>query len=59
MKISFIKIGQKVKQESGTQIMEVIGFDPGLIENVITQWEDETGNILTAKFKQDQLELVD
>jgi uncharacterized protein YodC (DUF2158 family) len=55
METSFLKIGQKVKQESGTQVMEVIGFDPGFIENVITQWEDESGNILTAKFKQDQL----
>lgn len=53
-----LKIGQKVKQEFGSQIMEVIGFEPDFVENVITQWEDENGNIVTAKFMQDQLEIV-
>lgn len=50
-----LKIGQKVKQEFGTQEMEVIGFEPEFIENVITQWEDETGTIITAKFMESQL----
>lgn len=50
------QIGQKVQQEFGTQIMEVIGFDTELIENVITQWEDDTGNVITAKFMESQLE---
>jgi hypothetical protein len=59
MKTFFLKIGQKVKQEFGSQIMEVTGFEPDLIENVITQWEDETGNIITGKFMQDQLKHIE
>ena len=54
-----LKIGQKVKQEFGTQIMEVIGFEPELVENVITQWEDEAGTLITAKFMEGQLVAVD
>lgn len=54
-----MQIGQRVQQGEGTQIMEVIGFEPDLIENVITQWEDENGNTVTAKFKEDQLEVVE
>ncbi|WP_290848368.1 hypothetical protein [Flavobacterium sp.] len=53
-----LKKGQKVKQEFGTQTMEVIGFEPDLIENVITQWEDDQGTIVTAKFMESQLEIV-
>lgn len=49
------KSGQNVRQEFGTQIMKVIGFEPELIENVITQWEDEEGSIITGKFIGDQL----
>lgn len=44
------KKGQNVKQEFGGPIMTVIGFEPELIENIITQWEDEQGTILTGKF---------
>lgn len=47
--------GQNVQQEFGNQIMKIIGFEPDLIENVITQWEDEEGTIVTAKFMQSQL----
>lgn len=45
-----LKRGQEVRQEFGGPVMKVIGFEPELIENVITQWEDEQGNIITAKF---------
>ena len=45
-----LKKGQEVRQEFGGPVMKVIGFEPELIENVITQWEDEQGNIITAKF---------
>lgn len=47
--------GQKVQQEFGSQIMEVIDFEPDFIENVITQWEDIEGNIVTGKFMESQL----
>lgn len=53
------KRGQKVQQEFGNQIMEVIGFEPELIENVITQWEDEEGTIVTGKFMESQLSLAE
>ncbi len=45
-----LKKGQHVRQEFGGPVMKVIGFEPDLIENVITQWEDEQGTIITAKF---------
>ena len=44
------KEGQEVKQEFGGPVMKVIGFEPDLIENVITQWEDEQGTVITGKF---------
>ena len=47
--------GQLVMQEFGTQIMEIIGFEPEFVENVITQWEDTDGNLVTAKFMESQL----
>lgn len=50
--------GQKVQQEFGGPIMVVIGFEPELIENVITEWQDDLGNVLTGKFMEDQLETV-
>jgi hypothetical protein len=53
------KKGQNVQQEFGNQIMKVIGFEPDLIENVITQWEDEEGNIVTGKFMESQLNPAD
>lgn len=53
-----ITIGQKVRQEFGTQIMTVIGTEPEFIENIVTQWEDDTGNLITAKFMEAQLEVV-
>lgn len=49
------KKGQNVQQEFGIQVMKVIGFEPELIENVITQWEDEEGTIVTGKFMESQL----
>lgn len=52
-------IGQKVRQEFGSQVMEVIDYEPEFIENVITQWEDEAGNIITGKFMESQLVLAD
>ncbi|NRT10773.1 hypothetical protein [Flavobacterium sp. 14A] len=52
------KIGQKVRQEFGVQTMEIIGFEEELIENVITQWKDELGTIVTGKFSSSQLHLV-
>ncbi|KVV16269.1 hypothetical protein ACRASX_15280 [Flavobacterium sp. TMP13] len=47
--------GQLVQQEFSAQIMEIIGFEPEFIENVVTQWEDEFGTIVTAKFMESQL----
>lgn len=44
------KKGQIVRQEFGGPIMKVIGFEPELIENIITQWEDELGTVITGKF---------
>lgn len=49
MKTKFKK-GQEVKQQFGGPIMKVIDFEPELIENIITQWEDEQGTIITGKF---------
>lgn len=49
------KKGQHVQQEFGNQVMKVIGFEPDLIENVITQWEDDEGTIVTGKFMESQL----
>ncbi|WP_181248481.1 hypothetical protein [Flavobacterium magnum] len=54
-----LRIGQKVQQEFGTQVMEIIGFEPDLIENVITKWEDDLGNTLTGKFMESQLHPAD
>lgn len=45
-----LKKGQEVRQEFGGPVMKIIGFEPDLIENVITQWEDEKGTVVTAKF---------
>jgi len=53
-----LQIGQKVQQEFGTQIMEVIGFEPELVENVLTQWEDEEGTVITGKFMESLLNVV-
>ena len=47
---TIFKKGQEVTQEFGGPVMKVIGFEPELIENIITQWEDEEGTIITAKF---------
>jgi hypothetical protein len=52
-------IGQKVHREFGGQVMTVVGFEPDLIENVLTEWEDEAGNIITAKFMATELVPVD
>ena len=49
------KKGQDVKQEFIGPVMKVIGFDPELIENIITQWEDEQGTIITGKFMESVL----
>ena len=49
------KKGQNVQQEFGNQVMKVIGFEPELIENVITQWEDDEGTVITGKFSESVL----
>ncbi|MCC9065339.1 hypothetical protein [Flavobacterium piscisymbiosum] len=49
------KKGQNVQQEFGNQVMIVIGFEPEFIENIITQWKDEEGTIVTGKFMESQL----
>ena len=54
-----LKKGQNVQQEFGNQVMEIIGFEPELIENVLTQWEDEQGTIVTGKFMESQLLPID
>lgn len=50
-----LKKGQKVQQEFGGPTMIVTGFEPDLIENIITEWEDELGNKFTGKFMEIQL----
>ncbi|KVV15520.1 hypothetical protein AP058_00804 [Flavobacterium sp. TAB 87] len=52
------KVGQKVKLQLRDQVMEIIGFEPEFIENVITQWENEDGAIATGKFMELELEPV-
>jgi hypothetical protein len=47
--------GQEVKQEFGGPVMKAIGFEPELIENVITQWEDEQETIIPGKFMESVL----
>lgn len=51
-------IGDMVEQEFSLKIMKVIGFEPELIENVITEWEDEMGNTIVGKFIESELKLV-
>ncbi|MEO7975604.1 hypothetical protein [Flavobacterium sp.] len=53
--ITIFKEGQNVRQEFGGPIMKVVGFEPELIENVITQWEDDMGTIITGKFSESVL----
>ncbi|MCD0467292.1 hypothetical protein [Flavobacterium sp. ENC] len=53
------KKGQYVQQEFGNQVMKIIGFEPEFIENIITQWEDEEGTIVTGKFMESQLVLAE
>ncbi|MEZ7505999.1 hypothetical protein [Flavobacterium sp. Arc2] len=53
------KVGQNVRQEFGFQIMEIIDFELGLVENVIMQWEDDLGNRLIGKFSESQLTNAD
>lgn len=50
------KKGEMVQQEFGAQVMKVIGFEPDLIENVVTEWEDEEGTIVKGKFMESQLQ---
>jgi len=52
------KIGDIVEQEFNLKIMKVIGFEPELVENVITEWEDEMGTIIVGKFIESELTLV-
>lgn len=52
------KIGDTVEQEFNLKIMKVIGFEPELVENVITEWEDEMGTITVGKFIESELTLV-
>jgi uncharacterized protein YodC (DUF2158 family) len=52
---TIFKEGQEVRQEFGGPVMKVMGFEPELIENVITQWEDEEGTIITGKFMESVL----
>lgn len=53
---TIFKEGQDVKQEFGGPVMKVIGFEPELIENVITRWEDQEGTIITGKFMDSVLQ---
>lgn len=57
--MDMLQKGQKVQQEFGGPIMVVIGNEPELIENIITEWEDDLGNVLTGKFMEAQLHLVE
>ena len=51
--------GQYVRQDFGGPIMTVVGFDQELIENVITQWEDDQATIITGKFMESILVLAE
>lgn len=53
-----LKVGQYVRQDFGGPLMTVIGFEPEFIEDVITEWQDENGNVCTGKFMHSQLEVV-
>ncbi|WP_432221929.1 hypothetical protein ACRASX_15770 [Flavobacterium sp. TMP13] len=53
------KKGQKVKLKLTHQIMEVIGFEPEFIENILTEWEDDEGTIIKGKFMDAELEPVE
>ena len=33
-----LKEGQKVRQDFGSPIILIVGFEPDLIKNVITEW---------------------
>lgn len=54
-----MQVGQKVRQEFGVVVMEIVDFEPDLVENVIVRWEDPEGNIITGKFAESQLELAE
>jgi len=49
------KTGENVQQEFGNQVMRVIGYEPELIENIVTQWQDGQGTIVKGKFMESQL----
>lgn len=53
-----LKVGQSVRQEFGGPLMIIKGFEPKLIEDVITEWEGENGNVFTGKFMHSQLAVV-
>jgi uncharacterized protein YodC (DUF2158 family) len=55
MNTTKFKEGDFVRQEFGGPVMQVVGFEPELIENVITQWEDQEGAQITAKFAESVL----
>lgn len=50
-----LQIGDIVEQEFNQQTMKVIRLEPELIENVITERQDEMGNIIVAKFTESEL----
>ncbi|MES2573784.1 MAG: hypothetical protein V4572_02470 [Bacteroidota bacterium] len=52
------KIGDIVEQEFNTKLMKVVGFEPELVENVITEWIDETGNSILGKFMESELKIA-
>lgn len=54
-----LKINDIVMRELGGQQMKIIALDPELVENVITEWEDEAGNIFTGKFIEAELHKVE
>lgn len=54
-----LKKGQKVQQEFGGPTMLVTRIEPDLIENIITEWQDELGNLLTGKFMETQLKVIE
>lgn len=48
-------IFKKGQQEFGMQVMEIIAYEPDLIENAVTRREDRQGTAAAGKFMESQL----
>lgn len=52
------KLHDKVQREPGGPVMEIVGFEPKLVENIIAQYRDDDQNLITAKFIGAELNIV-